>query len=94
MAGNLVNIHVRIKPLASVSGTTDRKEDGEATRRERATERDGEEEGVRGGRRQNLVSDVRPRSIILSLLRHFRGNRIPRPTRPEGPRSFFFFSLL
>lgn len=29
VAGNLVNIHVRIKPLASVSGSTDRKEDGE-----------------------------------------------------------------
>lgn len=29
VAGNLVNIHVRIKPLAPVSGPTDRKEDGE-----------------------------------------------------------------
>lgn len=85
VAGNLVNIHVRIKPLAPVSVNGSKGNGEERTR--------GRDEGARWTRRrQNLVSDVWPRSIILSLLRHFRGNRVLSPAHPEDRASFPFFS--
>lgn len=84
VAGNLVNVHVRIKPLAPVSaGRIEGKWRGDDT----------EGEWTRRGwrRAKSRVADVcPPRSIILTLLRHFRGNRILFPGSSARPRAPFF----